>query len=69
MDEEQINRIIKSCNFKYKQQESNMKNKLKKKNYLSILQKALDIEIEYLNNQIKSKNNLLDIIENKYRNK
>jgi len=69
MDEEQINRIIKSCNFKYKQQESNMKNKLKKKNYLSILQKALDIEIEYLNSQIKSKNIFLDLLENKYRNK
>ena len=69
MDEEQINRIIKSCNFKYKQQESNMKKKIRNKNYLSILQKALDIEIEFLNSQIKSKNIFLDLLENKYRNK
>jgi len=69
MDNQQIERILKSCHFKYKQQQSNMKKKINDKNFKSILQKALYQEIEYLNNELQKKNNLLDIIENKYRNK
>jgi len=61
MDLEQIDRIVKSCNFKYKQQVSNMKKKIKDDNYKSILQKAFSEEIKYLNEIIKKQNMLLGL--------
>ncbi len=61
MDLEQIDRIVESCNFKYKQQVSNMKKKIKDDNYKSILQKAFSEEIKYLNEIIKKQNMLLGL--------
>ena len=61
MDLEQIDRIVKCCNFKYKQQVSNMKKKIKDDNYKSILQKAFSEEIKYLNEIIKKQNMLLGL--------
>jgi len=61
MDLEQIDRILESCNFKYKQQVSNMKKKIRDDNYKSILQKAFSQEIKYLNEIIKQQNMLLGL--------
>ena len=55
MDNQQMERILKSCNFKYPQQQSNMKKKINDKNFKSILQRALYQEIEYLNNELQKK--------------
>ena len=69
MDQEQINRILTSCDFKYTQQKSNMKKRLINNEFKSILQNALYSEIQHLNKIINKQNMFLDILENKYRNK